>query len=261
LIRPSVRPASAAEADDAQAQLLSRLNELIRLEQISQLGPERVLEFVVQDQVVRLHLPLAHTDFIQKRILATRGFYELPQLMDAMGVLGPESIVVDAGANIGNHSVFFGLICGVKRVHAFEPMRVAHANLVRNLELNGLTNVTTHNKAVGAAEGQADLLRYTAQNTGGTMLSLDRPGRYPVTTIDALALERLDLLKIDVEGAQHAVLEGAMATLGRCRPLVWLELRPQKDEFDSGNAHMERIGYRRVRALGNARTDYLFEPV
>lgn len=260
MIRPSVRPARAEDAEDPQVQLLARVNELIRLEQISQLGPERIIDFAVQDRLVRLHLPLVHTDFIQKRILATRSFYELPQLMDVLAHLGPQSVVVDAGANIGNHSVFFGLICGVDRVHAFEPMRVAFANLVRNLDLNGLANVTAHNKAVGASDGHADLLRYTAQNTGGTMLDLDQPGRYPVTTIDALALDRLDLLKIDVEGAQHAVLDGAADTLARCRPLVWLELRPQKDEFESGKAHMERLGYRRLRPLGNARTDYLFEP-
>jgi FkbM family methyltransferase len=260
LTQPSSRPVQGEEAQDPQSLLLGRVNELIRMEQISQLGPERVIDFAVQDLVVRLHLPLVHTDFIQKRILATRAFYELPQLLDVMGHLDADSVVVDAGANIGNHSVFFGLVCGVRRVHAFEPMRVAYANLVRNLELNGLANVTAHNKAVGAAEGHAELLRYTAQNTGGTMLDLGRQGRYPVTTVDALGLDRLDLLKIDVEGAQHAVLEGAAATLARCRPLVWLELRPRKDEFDAGNAHMEKLGYRRLRSLGNARTDHLFQP-
>jgi FkbM family methyltransferase len=241
--------------------LLSRLNELIRLQQLALLGPERVLEFAHLDNWVRMHLPLAGQDVIQKRILAQRSFFEPTQLADIRRHVAPGSVVIDAGANIGNHSLYFAMICRAKQVHAFEPMRVAFATLRKNIELNALQDtIVAHNVAVGAREGTADLLRYVEHNTGGTVLGLDRPGFYPVVPIDSLRLERCDFLKMDVEGGQIAALDGAAETLARCRPLVWVELRSKRSEFDAGNAKMQSMGYRLLRPVAESPDDFLFGP-
>jgi FkbM family methyltransferase len=246
---------------DSAKQLLDRVNELIRLQQLALLGPEKVLDFAHLDHMVRLHLPLAYNDVVQRRIVQGRTFYEAKQLAETRRHLPADPVVVDAGANIGNHTVYFALVCGARLVHAFEPMRVAFATLRRNIALNGLTNVVAHNKALGARDGSAEVLRHPETNTGATALSLDRPGAYPVTTIDSLGLDRCDLIKIDVEGSQLAVLDGATATLARCRPLVWVELRRDHGEYEGGEAKLRQLGYRVLRQLAESPNDHLFAPI
>ena len=246
---------------EAQQRTARLLAELVRLQQIAALGPDRILQFAYRDHWVRLHLPLAEVDVIQRRILARRTFFEEEQLADIRKVIPPEAVVVDAGANIGNHSVFFALIAGARQVHAFEPMRVAFSTLQRNIALNGLgERVTAHNVAVGAAAGSADLLRYVEHNTGGTVLGLDRPGLYPVAPIDSLGLERCDFLKIDVEGNQLAALAGAAQTIARCRPMIWVELRAKRQEFAEGEAKLRELGYRLLRPVADSPDDFLFTP-
>jgi FkbM family methyltransferase len=246
---------------DTNQLIAKRLNDLLIQQKLAALGPERVLTFAHMDNWVKLHLPLAEVDVIQRRIFGQRNFFEPDQLADIRGLIGRDSVVVDAGANIGNHTVYFSLICGAREVHAFEPMRVAYSTLVRNIELNGLQNrVTAHNVAVGAQEGHAELLRYVEHNTGGTVLGLDRPGMYKVVPIDSLRLERCDFLKMDVEGGQIQALSGAAETLARCRPVIWVELRSKRSEFDEGNAKMQSMGYKLIRNVADSPDDFLFGP-
>jgi FkbM family methyltransferase len=241
--------------------LLNRMNELIRLHHLALLGPDRVLEFAYMDNWVRMHLPLAGQDVIQKRILAQRTFFEANQLADIRTTIPAGSVVIDAGANIGNHSLFFAMVCRARQVHAFEPMRVAYSTLARNIELNGLQDtIIAHNVAVGAQAGTADLLRYVEHNTGGTVLGLDQPGFYPVVPIDSLGLERCAFLKMDVEGGQIQALQGAAETLARCKPLIWVELRSKRTEFEDGNAKMQSMGYKLLRQVANSPDDFLFGP-
>ena len=70
-------------------------------------------------------------------------------------ILKPGDVVVDAGANIGTHTVAFAQAVGPNGlVVAFEPQRLVHQSLCGNIALNGLTNVTTLLAAVGAARGK-----------------------------------------------------------------------------------------------------------
>lgn len=253
------RPAPA-EADDTIA---TRINELIRLQKLALLGPDRVLQFTQADCWVRFHLPLVETDQAQRRIFAQRDFLGARQLAEIRPLIGPDSVVIDAGAHIGNSTVHFALIGGARRVHAFEPMRVAFSILQRNMELNGLSNVAAYNLALGAAEGEATVLRADPRHTGGATLRLDAPaggGGYRVVPIDSLQLDRCDLIKLDVEGAHIPVLEGAVATLARCRPLVWLALPQRRQAFGEAEAWFGRHGYRLIRGIAGSAEDFLFGP-
>jgi FkbM family methyltransferase len=225
------------------------------------LGPDRVLTFAEADTLVRLHLPFAPRDDIQRVILRSGGFYEAKQLADMRPLIRPGAVVVDIGANIGNHSVYFALICGAARVHAFEPLRVASGILRRNLALNGIEDrVTVHELALGAASGTAELLRYPAHNIGAAALDARQPGAYPVAPLDSVGLERVDFVKMDVEGGFVAAIEGAAATLTRFRPPVWIELRAKLNEIEPGTAALERLGYGHARRIAGSPNDHLFLP-
>jgi FkbM family methyltransferase len=220
------------------------------------LGPERILDFTAFDTPLRMHLPYAATDAVQRIILLSNGLFETHQLAALRPMVAPGSVVVDAGANIGNHTLFFAKICRAAQVHAFEPLRTVFPILERNVVLNGLANVACHNVALGAASGRASLAHFATHNLGASQFRLGEGDDYPMVALDELALDRLDVLKIDVEGSQLAVLEGGRATIDRHRPLIWIEFRPVAEELDPGDALLRAMGYRQLRAL--TRADFLY---
>jgi FkbM family methyltransferase len=167
-------------------------------------------------------------------------------------LLHPGDVVVDCGANIGSHTVFFAGTVGPQGlVHAFEPQRVIHQMLCANLALNGLHNARAHHAAVGAAEGMIAVpaVDYAkATNFGGVSLvdgaaEVAAAEEVPVMTVDGLGLERCDLIKIDVQGMEAAVLAGADATIERCRPVLYVE-NDLKDKSRELIGALFELGYR-----------------
>ena len=152
----------------------------------------------------------------------------------AAGVLPPDGTVLDVGANLGLSALALAPLLPRGRILAAEPSPGTVAALRRTLALNGLEDrVAVEAVAVGAAPGEAAF--HAAGHSAGAHL-MD-PGtlgaaalpqvRVPVETVDALVarhgLVRLDFVKIDVEGFETEVLDGARATLARHRPLVFAE--------------------------------------
>lgn len=149
--------------------------------------------------------------------------------MEMLGrFLRPGDTVVDLGANIGAHTLYFARRVGSSgRVIAFEPQRVVFQTLCANVALNSLTNVWALQAGAGEAEGQTRLppMDYSrSDNFGAVSLDDAEAGEpVPVRTVDSLELKDCALLKLDVEGWEAQALRGAKATLERCRPLLYLE--------------------------------------
>jgi len=160
----------------------------------------------------------------------------------------PGGVVVEAGANIGSHTVPLAKIVGTNgRVYAFEPQRVIFQTLCANVTLNSLLNVDCRWQAVGAAPGTllVPSLDYEKENNfGGLGLGSYQHGlSVPVTTVDCLNLERCDLLKADVEGMELDVMRGAAQTLSRFRPLLYLE-NDRREKSPALLEHLLGLGYR-----------------
>jgi len=136
--------------------------------------------------------------------------------------------VLEAGANIGAHTVWFARAVGPQgRVYAYEPQRLVFQVLCANVALNSLANVHAVHAGLGRAPGmigvaEADPRRHT--NFGGIPLGHESfQSKVRCETIDSLELPRLKLLKVDVEGMEAEVLAGAEQTIRRLRPLMYLE--------------------------------------
>ena len=174
-------------------------------------------------------------------------------------LLRPGCLVVEAGANIGAHTVPIAKIIGpTGHLWAIEPQRIVHQTLCANVALNSLSNVTTLWAAVGREPGTllVPSIDYTRDNNFGGLGLEGRTNGDPVSviTVDSLGLPRLDVLKADVEGMEQAVLEGARATIERCHPLLYVE--NDREEKSAGLlACLQSLGY-----VAYAHTPTLYSP-
>lgn len=169
-------------------------------------------------------------DFIGKKI-ARVGLYEKESLeyLNALLARIDAPVVLDIGANIGNHALAFATQAAM--VHAFEPLPEVFAVLEHNVRQNRLENIHVHRYALSDENSEAVLYRNRAGNVGGS--SFDRnsddveavrvPKRVGDEVVGELGLDRIDLLKIDVEAHEAYVLKGLMNTLQKRCPFIVME--------------------------------------
>jgi FkbM family methyltransferase len=150
--------------------------------------------------------------------------------------LNPGMTFIDAGAYLGLFTLLASRKVGVEgTVMAFEPSRREYEKLKENLRQSRISNTRIFPIALLDAEGEALLSiaddRHTGQNTLGKFVyDIQLLGKESVRTmpLDGMAqswnLSRVDLIKIDVEGAELAVLRGARGVLASHRPVLLLEL-------------------------------------
>jgi FkbM family methyltransferase len=152
-------------------------------------------------------------------------------------VVAEDAVCIDAGANIGLYSLGLSSLAPKGHVYAFEPSPGAMRWLDENLATNGAGNVETFGAALGDRVGTANFHDVPWFMAGGftteegAYLASDAVGstlvEVPCTTLDAFVeeagIERVDVIKIDVEGGEMAVLEGAARTLAVHRPVVVME--------------------------------------
>lgn len=168
-------------------------------------------------------------DSVQKH-LARGAFYELGLLRRHVELVPRGTTVVDVGANVGNHSVFYAL-SGAGRVYPFEPNPRANALLRRTVAANrGLEVIDLAHADHGVGAESAELFPHTPgrRNLGSTRLAQQgRQGQPPVQVValDSVELHgRIALLKVDVEGMELGVLAGAAGLVAEHRPALAIEV-------------------------------------
>jgi FkbM family methyltransferase len=189
--------------------------------------------------------------------------------LDLVGrLLSPGDVFVDGGANVGLFTLVAARRVGPSgKVIAFEPGGRVRLRLLENLVLNDFSHVEVMPHALSSAPGEASFQEFDIAGAGlNHLLPPDQHGgacSVAVTTLDlALAardLSRLVLIKLDLEGAEHAALMGAAAVLRRCYPDLILEI--ERDHLHRLSSSPEAIaallqdhGYRlyRLEADGSA---------
>lgn len=143
--------------------------------------------------------------------------YQLHKYDAAMQSVRRRRVAVDVGAHIGFWS--YWMAQDFDALHAFEPLASHRACWTANVPLRD--GVVLHPEALGAAAGFVRLFE-TVDNSGNTRIN-DIPGSVPMARLDDFAFPVVDFLKIDCEGYEAFVIEGAVETLQRCRPVVIVE--------------------------------------
>jgi FkbM family methyltransferase len=125
----------------------------------------------------------------------------------------PGMNVVEAGANLGVFTLLLSRLVGPEgKVFAFEPDRALYATLLKNLEYNAVRNVVPIARALGAVPARL-LLKTYGLNSGDNRLCVDpaETGAIPVDVVtldEALAGQRIDFVKLDVQGWELEALRG-----------------------------------------------------
>jgi FkbM family methyltransferase len=250
------------------AKKLDQVIQLLQLSLLAQrvntLSDQRILSFNVNGNTIRMSLPDAQCDFIQRVILQTNHFFEAALLSQVakMGLIKPDTVVCDIGANIGNHSVYFRRILGAQTVLSCEPHAHVYSTLQQNLELNGLTTGNAFNVMLGSTSGRGEVAHFESLNHGATKLKTSTDGPIEMVTLDELTASYgpVGFLKLDVEGFEASVLAGAERILSKDRPTIWVELTVQHGEenVEATRSILEAHGYTEQRKLSP--TDFIYSP-
>lgn len=163
------------------------------------------------------------------------GSSELPVQEAFARQVRPGDVIYDVGANLGFFSVMAAKLVGpTGQVYSFEPVTENATTIQRNASLNGLSNLTPFELAVGSRAGNLELL--LSDWNGGASLSptsvkpTEAVARRSVRVValdDFIAEQRLrppSFVKIDVEGFELEVMQGMARTIAACQPTLLFEV-------------------------------------
>ena len=162
----------------------------------------------------------------------------------------PGWTVVDLGANLGVFATRAARLAGPEgRVVAVEPHPDNFRRLEANARRNALGTLSCVRAAAGDHEGEAELFVHERGINHSLVRGSGASVSVRLRTVDALAadlrLSRVDLLKIDIEGAVPAALRGAAGVIARFKPLIVVE-KDDGAEFEGVGAFLEAAGYART---------------
>jgi FkbM family methyltransferase len=160
------------------------------------------------------------------------GSYEPYELNLLLKLIKSDAFIFDIGANIGWYSINIAKLKPETRIYAFEPIPKTFSYLKRNIALNNISNVKPYN--FGLSNIQKKQVFYYYPEGSGNASSVNLTGSKQIMKIsgrvkkmdDVVREQRchVDVIKCDVEGAELSVLQGALETIKRDRPIILMEI-------------------------------------
>lgn len=205
-------------------------------------GFERLLRAVF-DPDIQHHYPFhvsfdkfvypAYADNIVDWNVLFYGSYETFEinLLASLADRIPDASFVDVGANVGHHALF--MAAHASTVHAFEPNPSMWPLIEEKLSVNGVTNVILHRCGLGPVNGNLPLYLGTEQAEASLLIEANRnrPSNPVMVSIlrgddffPANKIDRIDIIKMDIEGFEKHAIDGLKNQLARTRPLMMVEM-------------------------------------
>lgn len=214
-------------------------------------------------------LPLLLWDDLQQKVFWTDDYHEIGNLVQVFrlynnGIIGQKisenkGCILDIGANVGNHTLFFCNELNAEKVYCFEPVKATFSILEENIKLNHLEErVILNSFGLGVKDTRGFVSHYDLNNIGATSLQQSEDGDLEIKRLDGLEIqEPVVLIKIDVEGMEPDVLMGGMDLIKRNLPYIIIE--SFEDNFPKTRDILCGIGYQYER-LSDVDRDWLFYP-
>ena len=148
-------------------------------------------------------------------------FYEDETLSYLRANFPNQKTILDIGANIGNHTTFFAEFMNAEKIYAFEPHPMNFELLKRNMAK--YHNVMCHDYALGETIKRMSIETVLGNMGNVKVLESDSNGEIKMFPLDAFDFPDVTLIKLDVEGYEWGVLQGAIETIRRWHPVLVVE--------------------------------------
>ena len=186
-------------------------------------------------------------DFILRKMRKHQAFFE-KGILSRVASMGITGTYLDCGSHLGNHAVFFSNYCKSDKVFAFEPFCYSYKALRANIQRNCPPGkVIASNIALGKESGIGHLSIVNAANLGtNRFVENTDASAIPVYVtsldIEIPKTEKISFLKIDVEGQEVNLLQGATRLIKRDKPFIWVEV--WDESFAQVQQILDAYGYR-----------------
>lgn len=154
--------------------------------------------------------------------------------------LNNESIFIDIGSNYGWHSIISSNIC--KEVHSFEPQKVMYEIQKMSLIENNIDNLKLYNLGLGETNKVSEMskINYFVDGVNIGDLSIGVGGeKIEVKTLDSFNFNKVDIIKIDVQGYEKFIIEGSIETIKKFKPILIVEFEEfQLNKFGYGSKNL-----------------------
>lgn len=220
---------------------------------------DKMLESVLFDNVKVTGIA---GEYVFESIKKRQNYYEMDLLEKWTTYISSARCILDIGANLGNHTIYWGKHTHAEKIYSFEPYGVNFELLNNNVKNNSLGNVITVNKGVGEKCGYTSIENFDESNYGATTLSsnVTTEGEIEIIDIDSfcseVGMETVDFVKIDTEGYEEKVLAGMRTTLKKWHPDLWIEVSRQT--VRNVINQMKDFGYI-LAALGGCNCLFLYQ--
>lgn len=192
------------------------------------------------------------------------GTFEAPAEHAIAASVQPGMVAIDIGANIGYHTFSLARLVGPEgRVIAIEPTTHAYTRLKRNAELNSFQNISYVKVGLSDAQlGPTEIAFQASYRLDGKLQNVRET--IEITTLDAVVreqkLDRVDFIKLDVDGFEGKVLRGGTETLRRFTPRMLFEITPAAMKEHGDDAldlltKLRDLGYTFATEAGKPITD------
>ena len=199
-------------------------------------------------------------DVIQRHYLKGR-FFELDELAHLETWVAPGAHIVEVGAYVGNHVIYYSRFMRPRRITVLEPNPDAIGLLRRNLTANAVHNADLSRLGIAAADTEAcyELVCNDFGNRGATRLERAPAGEVKFAPLDVLIEPPVDFIKIDVEGMELEVLAGAQRLIAASRPQIMIEIF--RNHVPAFRQWLDRNAYRVARTFEYVNAvNFLIEP-
>jgi len=180
---------------------------------------------LIESRVRGIPLWLHEDEDLSNAIRRDKDFWEGDILDYIRDNFPKQSIILDIGANIGNHTLYFATYLDYIKIIAFEPLQRNYNVLLQNIQRFSGSKVFVYDR------GLSDQARWTGiapnvSNLGASEIHMDGSERVYVDTVDNVAewwYAPITLMKIDVEWHEPQVIKGAEQTIQKHKPLILIE--------------------------------------